>query len=446
MFTPAECARILGGRLLRERKARPARVIHDSRLVEPGDLFVALKGARTDGHAFLEEAFTRGASGAIVSCLNAIPNNAYNLIVVDDALTALQRLAAAWREEITGTIVGITGTCGKTTTKALLGHLLAGEHEVFVAPHSYNTAIGIPIALLSMPRGAKFGIFELGASAPGEILPLARLLQPDIAIVTMVGQGHLAGFGSVEAVAREKWSLIAALPEDGIAIVNLDSAPLAQRASAWEGRIITVGTTEGDIQGRVASAFPGLLLETDRLRLETRLLGEHNVGNILTAVACALQLGISEATIEDRIRTFTPPPHRLNLVSAPFGWILDDCYNANPLSVRAALKVLSGLNLPVERRMALLGDMLELGPREADYHREVVEEARLQGVDALFAFGPRMSQAFSFWEGAGAAEPEELSALLATLKVEAGRLPTLVLIKGSRGMALERAVSALTRD
>ncbi|RLE37467.1 hypothetical protein DRJ12_02835 [Candidatus Acetothermia bacterium] len=442
MFSPAECARILGGRLLRERKARPARVIHDSRLVEPGDLFVALKGARTDGHAFLEEAFTRGASGAIVSRLNAIPKNAYNLIVVDDTLTALQRLAAAWREEVTGTIVGITGTCGKTTTKALLGHLLAGEHEVFVAPHSYNTAIGIPIALLSMPKSAKFGIFELGASAPGEILPLARLLQPDIAIITMVGQGHLAGFGSVEAVAREKWSLIAALPEDGIAIVNLDSAPLAQRASAWEGRIITVGTTEGDIQGRVASAFPGLLLETDRLRLETRLLGEHNVGNILTAVACALQLGISEETIEDRIRMFTPPPHRLNLVSAPFGWILDDSYNANPDSTAAALRTLA--EFPGKRKAFVFGEMLELGEDSIRCHREILELALELGISPIYPIGDLpVRTAKEAFHKANEIRIIPREALPVRILADLSGSDAVLLVKGSHALRLDQLVDEI---
>lgn len=440
MFSVVECAYVLEGRILRGEEARPARVIHDSREVEPGDLFVAIKGARTDGHAYLEEAFSRGACGAIVSDTTSIPKNARNLILVDDTLEALTRLAAAWRDELSARFIGITGTCGKTTTKLLLGHLLAGNHEVFVAPRSYNTEIGVPIALLSVPKGAEFGVFELGASAPGEIAPLVRILQPEIAIITMVGRGHLAGFGSVEAVAREKWSLVEGLPKNGTAIVNLDSGPLAQRASTWEGRIITVGRKGGDIQGRVASVFPGLLIETDRLRLATQLLGVHNAGNILAAVACALQLGISEETIEERIRTFTPPPHRLNLVSAPFGYVLDDTYNANPDSTAAALRTLA--ELPAKRKAFVFGEMLELGEDSIRYHREILDLALSLGISPIYPVGEvPIAVAGERKSGKGCIVTRE--SLPERIKGDLDGGDNLLLVKGSHALELDRLVDRL---
>ncbi len=437
MFSVAECARILGAKLLRAQGIRPVRVVHDSRLVERGDLFVALAGSRTDGHAYLGDAFSRGACGAIVSDTTAIPGNARNLILVDDTLEALIRLAAAWRGELSARFIGITGTCGKTTTKTLLGHLLAGSHEVFVAPRSYNTEIGVPIALLSMPKGAEFGVFELGVSGPGEIGPLARLLRPEVAIITMVGRGHLSGFGDLEAVAREKWSLVEGLPEDGTAIVNLDSAPLAQRARAWKGRIITVGTDRGDLQGRVVSVFPGLAIETDRLRLETRLLGAHNLGNILLAVAAALRLGIDEQTIAERIAAFFPPPHRLQLIPAPFGYILDDTYNANPDSTAAALRTLA--ELPAKRRAFVFGEMLDLGRDSDRYHREILNLALSLGVSPIYPVG-----------GApiAAARERDISAVpRESLPGEIGSDLTgeenVLLVKGSHALGLERLVEHL---
>ncbi len=443
MFSVKECARILDARVIRGEEARPARVVHDSRAVEPGDLFVALKGTRTDGHAHLAEAFSRGACGAIISDVSFIPENARNLILVGDTLKALIRLAAAWREELSARFIGITGTCGKTTTKMLLGHLLSADHEVFVAPRSYNTEVGVPVALLSMPKSAEFGVFELGASAPGEIAPLARLIQPEVAILTMVGRGHLAGFESVEEVAREKWSLVEGLPKRGTAIVNIDSELLAQLASAWKGSVVTVGTKGGDLQGKVASVFPGVLIEMDRLRLETRLLGTHNAGNVLTAVACALHLGVSEGVIEERIRTFLPPLHRLNLVPAPFGYVLDDTYNANPDSTAAALRTLA--EFPGKKKAFVFGEMLELGRNSIRYHREIIELALSLGIFPIYPVG----------EVPIAVAGERKSEKICVVNRES--LPNrierdliggdnILLVKGSHALGLELLVNEVTRD
>lgn len=441
MFSIAECARITGGHVLQGQPARPVRVIHDSRLVQPGDLFVALPGAHTDGHMFLEDVFAHGACGAIISNTGSIPGNAHNLIVVDDTPAALARLAAAWRDELKATFIGVTGTCGKTTTKALLGHLLVGEYETFVAPHSYNTQIGVSIALLSMPQKAEFGAFELGTGAPGEIAPLARLLRPDMAIVTMVGRGHLAGFGNVDQVAQEKWSLVSALPHGGTAIINRDSPPLRRLAKMWRGNLITVGKKGGTLPGRIVRPFPGLTVETKSppLNLTTKLLGKHNLGNILLAVACALHLGLSPEAIEARIQTFTPPPHRLNLISAPFGYILDDTYNANPDSTSAALHTLAGL--PARKRAFVFGEMRELGTDSSRYHREILNLALNLGIAPIYPVGEQPIQVTR--EVGITAAPRD--ALPLQINHDLDGEENIILIKGSRALGLETLIRDVVR-
>ncbi len=449
MFSVGEIAQILKGRLLKGREETPLRAIHDSRLVQKRDLFVALKGARTDGHAFLEEAFTRGACGALVSESGTIPENGRNLIVIEDTLAALQGLAAAWRSELSATFVGITGTCGKTTTKAILAHLLEKDLRVFAAPHNYNTEIGLPIALLAMPSDAQVGIFELGASAPGEIASLAALLSPKIAILTMIGHGHLSKFGNVEAIAREKWELVRALPTGGKAIINRDSPELSRLADEWTGEIVSVGLQGGMVHGKIVGACPGLIVEVENppLRLETNLLGRHNVTNILSAVACALELGLAKETIENRMRTFKPFLHRLNLLPAPFGHLLDDTYNANPDSTRAALFTLAEFDLDIAQRAFVFGNMLDLGDDSPRFHQEMIDLALHLGVGPIFPVGNLATEAA---RGAVKDAPsgtfvfssqEDLpESIRKTLKGKRN----ILLVKGSRDMNLDRLVTELS--
>jgi len=439
---------MLNGHLLRGREETPLRTIHDSRLVQKKDLFVALKGARTDGHAFLEEVFMRGACGALVSETGTIPDNGRNLIVVEDTQVALSSLASAWRSELSATFVGITGTCGKTTTKAILAHILERDLRVFSAPHNYNTEIGLPLALLAMPSNAQVGIFELGASAPGEIAPLAALLAPKIAILTMVGHSHLSGFGNVEAITQEKWELVRALPAQGNAIINLDCPELSRFAAGWPGEIISVGLQGGMVHGKIVGACPGLIIEVENppLRLETNLLGRHNATNILSAVACALELGLAKETIENRMRTFKPFLHRLNLLPAPFGHLLDDTYNANPDSTRAALFTLVSLDLPTDRWGFVFGNMLDLGNDSPRFHREMIDLALRLGIGPIFPVGDLAMEAA---RGAVKDTPtgtfvfssqEDLAD--SVRKALKGKC-NIILVKGSRDMNLDRLVTEL---
>jgi len=449
VFSIGEIARILNGHLLKGREETPLRAIHDSRLVQKGDLFVALRGARTDGHAFLEEAFIRGACGALISETGAIPDSGRNLIVVEDTQVALSSLASAWRRELSATFVGITGTCGKTTTKAILAHLLEKNLRVFSAPHNYNTEIGLPLALLEMPPSAQIGIFELGTSAPGEIAPLAALLSPKIAILTMIGHGHLSGFGNVEAIAQEKWELVRALPTGESAIINLDSPELSRLANEWLGEIVSVGLQGGMVHGKIVGASPGIIIEVENppLWLETNLLGRHNATNILSAVACALELGLAKETIENQMRTFVPFLHRLNLLPVPFGHILDDTYNANPDSTRAALFTLASLDLPTERRGFVFGNMLDLGEDSPRFHHEIIDLALRLGIGPIFPVGDLATEA-----ARGAIEDAPTGTfvfssqenLADSIRKTLRGKRNIILVKGSRDMDLDRLVTELS--
>lgn len=444
MFSVSEIATIVRGQLAAESAETPRRIVHDSRCVEEGDLFVALRGAQTDGHAFLGEAFERGACGAILTDRSRAPKSAHDLIVVVDPLAALQTLASAWRERLTGTIVAVTGSNGKTTTRSFLAHLLRGTWNVHEAPDNYNTEVGLPLALLAMPSSAEVGVFELGTEAPGEIGFLSTILRPTAAILTGVGPSHLAGFGSLDAIAEEKWSLIDAIPPDGLAFVNGDSARLLDRAEGANCELHTVGLGEGRFRGRVIEAVPRLIVAADAplMRLETKLVGRHNAGNVLLAAACALRLGLPAGTLQERARGFEPLAHRLQPLRTSFGVVLDDTYNANPASTKAALHVLAAFGEPGTRRVFVFGDMLGLGDVSGGHHREILDLALELGIDVILPVGDHATAAC---RSSGskrlvyAASEERLPRLRELLPGP----QAVVLVKGSRALGLETLVAGL---
>jgi UDP-N-acetylmuramoyl-tripeptide--D-alanyl-D-alanine ligase len=414
-------------------------------MVEPGDLFVAIKGNRVDGHAFLKQAFYRGACAALISDKSAITENATNLILVRNVVDSLQKLAVAWRQELDATFVGITGTCGKTTTRSLLVHLLEEETKVYSAPQNYNTEIGLPLALLEMPKDARVGVFELGTIKPGEIKMLASILEPRFGVITLAGRGHLTGLGNVESVANEKWDLIRALPKDGRAFINTDSPPLARLIKTYTGKMTPVGTRNADQSAQISYADNGLVIDTQkpRLHLETRLFGKHNATNILLAAAVALELGMSAETIEERIRTFSPFPHRLNLVEAAFGYILDDSYNANPESTTSALMTLAELKLPVDRRALVFGDMLDLGQNSQQLHDEVIAYCLKLGIKPIFPVGELATEAARRASSAGSFIFCKRDDLASCISSSLADKETILLVKGSHDIGLTSIVEQL---
>ncbi len=449
MFPVEKVARIVEGELLRGGNESPTRAIHDSRLVRPGDLFVALPGHRSDGHRYLIDAFDRGACAAIVSKTGSLPSNARNLIVVHDPGLALQQLASAWRDTLAATFVGITGSNGKTTVKALLGHLLAAHDSTYTSPFNYNTEIGLPMALLSMPADARFGVFELGAERPGDVRRLARILRPQFGVITSVGPSHLDGFETIDAVASEKWSLVEDLPEDGMAILNADSSHLLQRRSTAKMTVISTGLNSGDLRGQVIQAVPNLevMLEEHNVTMTCLLIGTHNANNLLLAAATANALGMSWDSISTTAASFEPIPHRLNPIRTSFGTILDDTYNANPASMIAALRVLAAFGDKESARTFVFGEMHELGGDTERYHREIVRLALSLPIDAILPIGEAAIAACR--RAADASKivllPREkmgrhLARQLAPRRVAQ---PTIVLIKGSRALELETLVEEL---
>ncbi|TFH11353.1 MAG: UDP-N-acetylmuramoyl-tripeptide--D-alanyl-D-alanine ligase [Candidatus Atribacteria bacterium] len=443
MFSVEKIAQIVEGKLLRSDGAWPTRAIHDSRLVQPGDLFVALPGSHTDGHVYIGNAFAAGACAALVANRQAFPTTARNIIVVRDPALALQQLASAWRDTQSTTFVAITGSNGKTTVKALLGHVLASYKRTYVSPRNYNTEIGLPIALLSMPENTQLGIFELGAERPGDIAMLANMLRPSLGILTSVGPSHLDGLGSIASVAAEKWSLAQAIPHDGTIIINADSQQLIERAGSAGCPVISAGLNGGDLRGHVLQAVPNLTihLEGNNLSISCGLLGAHNAANVLLAAAAAHALGMDWSAISDQAASFKPIPHRLEPISASFGTILDDTYNANPASMAAALRVLSDFGEVQAKRVFVFGEMLGLGAGTDEFHRDVVRQAVDLPIDAILPIGARAIAACK-------AQDDPRIALLSredigSFVTEQFTAPTVILVKGSRALRLETLVEEL---
>ena len=440
MFSIEQIVSMVNGDLLQAERVSPVRIWHDSRSIRSGDLFVALPGVRTDGHRFLPEAYGQGACAAIVRDSHHAPPSARNLIVVADPLSALHTLATAWRRQFACPIIGITGSNGKTTVKTLLAHLLSGTHQAYAAPGNFNTEIGLPIALLNMPADTEVGVFELGTEAPGEIEVLARILQPDLAILTAIGPSHFATFGSYEAVANEKWTLVSSLSPSAIALVNADSEPLRRRAEGAEKCVQTVGFEHGSLRGKILQAVPRLRIDAWGVPIECGLMGRHNAANGLLASVAAYRLGLSPATIAKRAESFRPVTHRLVPVSAPFGTILDDTYNANPASTDAALRVLAEWGDSRTQRVFVFGEMLDLGEGTEQFHREIAALAFQLGVDTVIPVGDRPTAACELEAGIITVNGDPQAAVLRCLESDRD---SVVLVKGSRALQLERLVKAL---
>ena len=448
MFSIEEIARIVGGELAGVGTLVPTGFAVDSRRVTPGDLFLALPGARVDGHAFLEDALARGACGAILSDRARLPASSSPMLVVDDVRQALHDVARAWRARFSIPIVAITGSNGKTTTKALVAHLAGGTFAVHAAQENYNTDIGLPLALLAMPTGTEIGVFELGADRPGDIEFLVRLLRPSMGLVTSIGLSHLEAFGTTERVANEKWDLVRGLPPGAAAFVNADSPELSALAAAEERpNLLGVGLAHGEVRARILAAVPRLALAIDDppLRLETDLVGEQNATNLLLAALCAHRLGVPLPTIEERAATFRTVPHRMERRPVQCGVLLDDVYNANPSSMSFALRMLAAFGDASTRRVVVFGDMLELGERSAALHKEVARSALGLPIDLVYPVGECAGAAFGAL-GDPRVRHVERGRVAADLvgRLE-GETNAVILVKGSRGMHLEEIVEDIVR-
>lgn len=426
----------------------------DSRKVRPGDLFFALPGSSTDGHRFVGPALAAGAAAAVVRHVPA-EAGAAALIRVEDPFEALQGLARAVREATPRHLVGLTGSTGKTTTKELLTLLLGRRFRVAKSPGNFNNRLGFPLALLDVPTDTEWMVAEMGMSVPGELGAVSHLARPDVAILLNVRPVHLENFRSLADIAEAKAEILAGLPPTGILIANADDPQVVRVASRHPGRIVWFGFGGGEPAPAVrasdveALAPPALghrfrlHWQGDSRLVELPIHGRYNVDNALAAAACALVLGLSFDEIAAGLAAAAPAAGRGEVHSLAGGTTLvDDSYNSNPVAVERALE--GAAALPGERRWCVLGDMLELGTGELAFHAAAGRRAAELGFAPIVGVGPLSRSLVAAAEEAGARAlwlPDASAA--ARWAVGEVRPGDVVLVKGSRGVGLDRVVAAL---
>ena len=419
----------------------PQRAVIDSREAGPADLFVGLPGATVDGGRFASHALEAGAWGVLVSpqCAEGLRPADAAVLAAADPLAALQRLARAWRRELGADVIGVTGSTGKTSTKDLLYAVLAPHRRTIASRGNFNTEIGLPLEILGAPAGTEVLVLEMAMRGAGQIAELARVAEPDVGVIVTIGPVHLELLGTIEAIAAAKAELIAGLAPGSTAVLPAGEPLLAPHlrddleiVTFGDGGDVTLGAADGE---HVRIDARGTLLE-----LEVPFTQVHLRRNLLAAVAAAEAVGvIAGGRVELELS-----PGRGQRVRLPDGVLLiDDCYNANPMSMRAALEDLAASAPPAghPRRVAVLGDMLELGPREREYHAEIGAAAAQAGVDVLVTVGPLATAMTERFDGDAyaVADAIEAAALLPELLAPGDA----VLVKASRGVGLEVVCQAL---
>jgi UDP-N-acetylmuramoyl-tripeptide--D-alanyl-D-alanine ligase len=451
MMDTAMAARAVGGSII-GTSVSFSRVTTDTRALAPGDLFVALRGERFDGHDFVAQALASGATAALVERERAkvLPGN---LIAVDDPRCSLGALAAFWRRRFDIPVAVVAGSNGKTTTKEMIAAVFraaVGSDAVAATPGNFNNAIGMPLAILALRAPHRLAVFEIGMNHRGETRELAAIAQPTIAVITNAQREHQEFMRSVDEVAEEHADAVRALRHPGTAILNADDARLAtwrDAASAGGDAIVTFGIdAPADISGRHAPHPDGAMLElaTPAGNATVRLCvpGRHMAQNALAAAAAAHAAGVPFSAIVQGLEAFRPVRGRLAVTTTPAGvLVIDDSYNANPDSVRAAIDVLATRAAP---RWLVLGDMGEVGDAGPAFHREIGLYARDAGIERLFAAGTLARDATDAF-GSAASHFASVDALAASVAASA-HAGVSVLVKGSRFMRMERVVAALTGE
>jgi len=447
MFDLERVARITGGSFSgKKANCRLSGISTDSRNMEPGALFVPLRGEHFDGHDYLSQAVKNGAA----ACLSeeVIEGLSVPVVRVENTLQALGDLAAAYRLQLNGPLVAITGSAGKTTTKEMLAAILEPIGPGLKTAGNFNNLIGLPLTVFRLQPEHQWAVLEMGTSSLGEIERLTEIAQPTVGVITNIGQAHLETLRGLDGVSRAKGELFAGL-QGGSAIINQDDERVARLPVANGVYKMTYGLTpEAKVRAENIIARDGvlsfdLLFEEKKQQIELSVAGEHNVSNALAAAAAALVMKVSLGQIAAGLKNFEAVQGRMNLFPLPCGGLLlDDSYNANPLSVAAALDVLSGVK-GQGRRVAVLGDMLELGDGAAQMHQDVGKKAG-EIADLLIAVG---SFAADICAGAGLKNEQmvELANVDAAITYlqEQQRPGDRILIKGSSGVKLDRLADAL---
>lgn len=422
----------------------------DSRQMTLGALFIALRGKRYDGHYFIKEAINKGAKAVMAM---RPPENAEEqgvpFLYVSDTVEALGRLGAWWREQFSYPLVGITGSCGKTTVKEMVAHICRQKGNPFATPGTRNNAIGLPLSLLQLSHQHHWGVIEMGTNAPGEIAYLSGLTKPTVGVVTNIGAAHLEGFGTLDQIAQEKGALYAALAEEGIAVINQEE-PFA---TTWQEHIgerkqITFGfTKKADVSAEdVIFTSTGMQFRlrvfSDTMTIPLLVPGRHMVNNALAAAAVAAALEVPLTAVQEGLATFSGVGGRLTRKRGYQGaLIIDDTYNANPASMRAALDVLRATS---GEKIMVMGDMGELGEHASAYHAEIGLEAKKAGVSELWVVGPLSVHAAKAF-GSQAFIHQDKESLIEALKPHL-QAHSVVLVKGSRSSQMEEVSHALLSE
>ena len=430
----------------------------DSRTIREGDLFFAIRGPRFDGHDFVDSAWKAGAAGVVAERSWAADHDARGpLLAVDDSAEALRRLAREVRKRWGRPVIGVTGSNGKTTTKDAIAALLAERFRVVKTEGNLNNDLGLPLSILRMDGAAEIGVFEMGMNHRGEIAVLAGIAAPTVGVVTNVSEAHVGNFSSADEIALAKRELVESLPPEGTAVLNVDDTRVRGLRDVHAGPVVTFGESEeADFQatGIESRGAAGVRFSLWRrqgdgdVRFETGLIGRHNALNVTAALAAASVCGVESSELVEAVARLRPAKRRGETKRLCGALLVDDCYNANPRAMEVMLQVLA--ETPADRRIAVLGEMRELGEQSEQLHRRVGRSVAGSGVDLLVgvtgaarwlvdeAVASSLSkEATVFFE-----EPEEAGRFVA----ERLRPKDAVLFKASRGVALERAVEALERE
>ncbi len=441
MMDTQTIARAVGGHQVGETISIDA-VSTDSRQVTAGDLFVALRGERFDGHEYLNDAYDKGARAAMVE--KAVSSE-FPQILVPDTERALGQLSAFWRDRFHMPLVAVTGSCGKTTVKELIGNILKSKAKTLVSKGNFNNAIGLPLSLLKLEQSHQFAVVEIGMNQIGEIECLSKLAAPTVAVITNAGPAHLQFLKSVDQVATEKGSIVTGMDDSGVAVLNRDDKYFEYwKEFAKPRSVISFGFSEkADVSGSCQISDFGSSINMNTpigsMVADISLIGAHNVSNALAATAAAIALDISKHHILEGLNKMSAIKGRLQLRKHKFGGpLIDDTYNANPSSTEAAINILA--KMKGDQRL-VVGDMFELGSDQIRFHQEIGRHARKAGIGRLYCVGD-LSEFTAKAFGRGASHYRSKEELLSDLEPQMDATTTL-LVKGSRGMRMEKIADHL---
>lgn len=436
-----EIVEATGGRVLCGNQSEFAGLSIDSRTIGSGELFIALRGANFDGHDFIHNALEK-ASGAVVSLPPAEPVRGKTIIYVRNTLSALQDIARYLRSKMQVPVIGITGTNGKTTTKELVSSILSSRHKVLRTSGNLNNHIGLPLCISKMDGNETVMVLEMGSNASGDIKQLCDIANPDFAVITNVGPAHLEGFGSLEMVRDTDLEI---LEYAKVAVVNADDLFLLEGMKGFRGKIIKYGIDKrADVYAKEivlkdkGSSFRLCFAEDKTIEINLRISGRFNIYNALAAASIASELGVGAEDIKSGMEGFAGVPMRIEIKDLFGALVISDVYNANPASMEEAVKEL--VRLKGSRTIAVLGDMLELGPYAEEAHRKLVRRLSQLNIDIFITVGPEMARASE--EFSGICYRTDNSAAAGAILQSICRQGDTVLVKGSRGMQMEKALSA----